>query len=46
MASNDSTASGTAGVSATKVSDVWDFYQKIDDCKKALLIFVTKNLPI
>jgi len=30
------TASGTAGVPGKKVSDIWDYYQKIDDWKKAL----------
>ena len=46
MASDGSTASDTDGVSAKKVSDAWDFYQKIDDRKKSSLIFVTKNLRI
>ena len=47
MASDGSTASDTDGVSAKKVSDVWDFYQKIDDRKKkSSLIFVTKNSHI
>ena len=36
MASDGSTASGTAGVPGKKVSDAWDFCQKIDDRRKAL----------
>ena len=36
MACDGSTALGTAGVPGKKVSDVWDYYQKIDDRKKAL----------
>ena len=36
MASDGSTALGTAGVPGKKVSDIWDYYQKIDDWKKAL----------
>ena len=46
MASDGSTASGTAGVPGKKVSDVWDYYQKIDNQKKSFVTFVTKNSPI
>ena len=46
MAFDGSTASGTAGVPGKKVSDVWDYYQKIDDRKKPRVTFVAKNSPI
>ena len=36
MMSDGSTALGTASVPGKKVSDVWDYYQKIDNRKKAL----------
>ena len=46
MASDGSTASGIAGVPGKKVSDVWDYYQKIDNRKKPCVTFVSKDSPI